>query len=55
MIRDFVEPTLSCVIKLLLATSPGHTEVLVSVGRLLSAIITTLGPELSVNDPATVR
>ena len=55
MFRDFVEPTLSCVIKLMLGTASSQTEVLVSVGRLLSAIITTLGPELTVSDPATAR
>jgi len=55
MFRDFVEPTLSCVIKLLLGTSAGQTEVLVSLARLLSAIITTLGPELAVNDSGTAR
>ena len=52
MFRDFVEPTLSCVIKLMLGTASSQTEVLVSVGRLLSAIITTLGPELTVSHPA---
>ena len=55
MFRDFVEPTLSCVIKLLLVTSASQTDVLVSLGRLLSAIITTLGPELAVPDPTSVR
>ena len=55
MFRDFVEPTLSCVIKLLLVTSASQTDVLVSLGRLLSAIITTLGPELAVPDPASAR
>ena len=66
------QPTLSCVIKLLLATSsglcqyvlifwflnfppPGQTDVLVSLGRLLSAIITTLGPELAGSEASTLR
>ena len=53
--RDFVEPTLSCVIKLLLSTPASMVEVLVCLGRLLSGIITTLGPELSLEDPATTR
>jgi len=47
MFRDFVEPTLSCVLKLLLTTSPGQGDVLICLGKLLAAIITTLGPELS--------
>ena len=53
--RDFVDPTLSCVIKLLLSTPPSMVEVLVCLGRLLSGIITTLGPELSLDDPSTSR
>ena len=53
--RDFVEPTLSCVIKLLLSTPASMVEVLVCLGRLLSGIITTLGPELALEDPATAR
>ena len=53
--RDFVEPTLSCVLKLLLSTPASMVEVLVCLGRLLSGIITTLGPELSLEDPATAR
>ena len=53
--RDFVEPTLSCVLKLLLSTPASLVEVLVCLGRLLSGIITTLGPELSLEDPATAR
>ena len=55
MFRDFVEPTLSCVIKLLLSTPPSMVEVLVCLGRLLSGIITTLGPELSMDEPSTSR
>ena len=43
MFRDFVEPTLSCVIKLLLSTPPSMVEVLVCLGRLLSGIITSTG------------
>ena len=50
-----MEPTLSCVIKLLLSTPASMVEVLVCLGRLLSGIITTLGPELSLEDPATIR
>ena len=47
-----MEPTLSCVIKLLLSTPASMVEVLVCLGRLLSGIITTLGLELSLEDPA---
>jgi len=50
MFRDFVEPTLSCVLKLLLTTSASQGEVLICLGKLLAAIITTLGPELSANN-----
>jgi len=50
MFRDFVEPTLSCVLKLLLTTSSNQGDVLICLGKLLAAIITTLGPELSASN-----
>jgi len=53
MFRGFVEPTLSCVLKLLLTTSATQVDVLTCLGRLLAAVITTLGPELSDNSPTT--
>lgn len=46
MFRGFVEPTLSTVLKLLLSSSTTCLEVTVCLGRLLSALITTVGPEL---------
>ena len=58
LFRGFVDDSLSCVMRLLLTTAPtapGHNDVLLSVARLLSAIITTLGPELATNDPSTQR
>ena len=56
--KKTIAAILSCVMKLLLSTAPsapGHTDVLVTVARLLSAIITTLGPELATNESATQR
>ena len=50
MFRDFVAPTLATAVKLLLATcsrSSQQESVVVSLGRLVAALITTLGPELS--------
>ena len=37
------------------SSHPGQLDVLVSLGRLLSAIITTLGPELAGSEPSTQR
>ena len=47
MFRDCVDSTLACLLSLLLSSPSTHTEVLVSLGKLLAAVITTLGPELS--------
>ena len=44
MFRGFVEPTLSTVLKLLLETT--SLEVIFALGRLQSALITSVGPEL---------
>ena len=49
MFRGFVEPSLSTVIKLLLECT--SVEVLTCLGRFLSALITTVGPELQGNNP----
>lgn len=46
MFRGFVEPTLSTVLKLLLNVQSTSLEVLSCLGRVLSALITTIGPEL---------
>jgi len=50
MFRSFVEPTLTSILKLLLTTQSAHSDVLLCISKLLQAIITTLGPELSVQD-----
>lgn len=46
MFRSFVEPTLNLSIKLLLTVPHSFVDVHQCVGRLLSALITTMGPEL---------
>ena len=50
MFRSFVEPTLTSILKLLLTTQSSNADVLYCLSKLLQAIITTLGPELSVED-----
>lgn len=46
MFRSFVEPTLSLSLKLLLTVPESHVDVHQCIGRVLSALITTMGPEL---------
>lgn len=46
MFRSYVEPTLSLALKLLLTVPPANMDVLQCIGRCLSALITTVGPEL---------
>lgn len=46
MFRGFVEPTLSVVLKSLLLMTPSSLEVHTCLGKLLSALITSVGPEL---------
>ncbi len=46
MFRGFVEPTLNMVLKSLLCMSSTTLEVHVCLGKLLSALITAVGPEL---------
>ncbi|CAG0924450.1 unnamed protein product, partial [Notodromas monacha] len=46
MFRGFVEPTLSSCLKLLLSVSPAHVDVHHCIGKVLSGLITTIGPEL---------
>ena len=46
MFRGFVEPTLAMVLKSLLCMSSAALEVHICLGRLLSALITAVGPEL---------
>lgn len=49
MFRGYVEPTLSLSIKLLLTVPQSFVDVHQCIGRVLSAIITTMGPELQGN------
>uniref|UniRef100_F1KQ33 HEAT repeat-containing protein 5B n=1 Tax=Ascaris suum TaxID=6253 RepID=F1KQ33_ASCSU len=46
MFRGYVEPSLSLCLKLLLNTPAANVDVLQCVGKLVSALITTVGPEL---------
>ena len=47
MFRGFVEPTLNMVLKSLLSMSTSSSlEVTIGLGKLLSALITSVGPEL---------
>lgn len=46
MFRGYVEPTLSLSIKLLLTVPQSFVDVHQCIGRVLSAVITTMGPEL---------
>lgn len=49
MFRAYVEPTLSLSIKLLLTVPQSFVDVHQCIGRVLAAIITTMGPELQGN------
>lgn len=49
MFRGYVEPTLSLSIKLLLTVPQSYVDVHQCTGRVLAAIITTMGPELQGN------
>ncbi|XP_050067874.1 HEAT repeat-containing protein 5B [Anopheles maculipalpis] len=57
MFRGYVEPTLSLALKLLLTVPQSHVDVHQCIGRVLSALITTIGPELQMdsNSVATAR
>ncbi|VDN13363.1 unnamed protein product [Dibothriocephalus latus] len=46
MFREFVQPSLKLVLRLLLKASFTATDVHISLAKLLGALITTLGPEL---------
>lgn len=46
MFRGFVEPTLTMALNLLLLVPPSQEDVHRCIGKLLSALITTIGPEL---------
>lgn len=53
MFRSYVEPTLSIVLKLLLHMAPTHIDVHQCIGKCLTALITTVGPELQGNAMAS--
>ena len=46
MFRGYVEPTLSLVLQLLLSVPPSIVDVHQCLGKCLSALITSIGPEL---------
>ncbi|CAH0385852.1 unnamed protein product [Bemisia tabaci] len=46
MFRGYVEPSLSLVLRLLLTVPQSHVDVHQSMGNVISALITTVGPEL---------
>lgn len=46
MFRGYVEPTLSLALTLLLNVPHSYIDVHQCIGKLLSALITTIGPEL---------
>ena len=49
MFRGYIEPALSLGLKLLLSVPQSHVDVHQCVGRVLAALITTIGPELQGN------
>ncbi|XP_014249011.1 HEAT repeat-containing protein 5B isoform X1 [Cimex lectularius] len=49
MFRGYVEPTLSLALKLLLTVPHSHVDVHQCIGKVLGAVITTVGPELQGN------
>ncbi|XP_033734296.1 HEAT repeat-containing protein 5B-like isoform X1 [Pecten maximus] len=49
MFRSYVEPTLSLVLQLLLSVPPSTVDVHQCLGKCLSALITSIGPELQGN------
>ena len=55
MFRSFVDPTVSTVLKLLLTVQANSLEVISCLGRVLSALITTLGPELQTGDEGGIN
>ncbi|XP_065200390.1 HEAT repeat-containing protein 5B isoform X2 [Planococcus citri] len=53
MFRGYVEPSLSLALKLLLTVPQSHVDVHHCIGKVLSALITVIGPELQGNATAT--
>lgn len=54
MFRGYVEPTLSLALKLLLNVPQSHVDVHQCIGKVLSALITTVGPELQGKNEAVL-
>lgn len=50
MFRGYVEPSLSLILKLLLNVPESYVDVHQCIGKVLSALITTVGPELQGNE-----
>lgn len=46
MFRGYIEPSLSLALKLLLIVPHYHADVHQCIGKLISSLITTIGPEL---------
>ncbi|XP_073829130.1 HEAT repeat-containing protein 5B isoform X2 [Musca autumnalis] len=55
MFRSYVEGTLTLCLKLLLNVPQSYVDVHQCIGRVLNALITTMGPELQGNAPAIVK
>jgi len=56
MFRGYVEPSLSLALKLLLNVPQSYIDVHQCIGKVLSALITTVGPELQGKKyPVTMR
>lgn len=49
MFRGYVEPSLGLALKLLMNTASINVEVILCVGKLISALITSVGPELQMS------
>ena len=49
MFRQYVEPSLSLVLQLLLSVPPSHVDVHQCLGKCLCALVTSIGPELQGN------
>ncbi|XP_032289770.1 HEAT repeat-containing protein 5B isoform X3 [Drosophila virilis] len=54
MFRGYVEATLTLSLKLLLSVPHAHVDVHQCVGRVVNALITTVGPELQGNNTAVI-
>uniref|UniRef100_A0AC34Q6C8 HEAT repeat-containing protein 5B n=1 Tax=Panagrolaimus sp. JU765 TaxID=591449 RepID=A0AC34Q6C8_9BILA len=55
MFQGYVEPSLGLALKLLMNTAPTNVEVILCVGKLVSALITSVGPELQIGTMDGIR